>query len=162
MVWGPFHYNGFFARNSNSMETSPCHNSVAGHQITTIFCTCHDSTAVVQCTKFCSDHCVRIGLRVKRNFHRIWIAMGKPLVKRAPVQQGSTLFTFTWHFHWFSLHLQMARVRHLMVPAESHTISVELRSLSRREMTTSRCVSEQIHQRACCCLRTRIKEIISL
>ena len=35
-----------FARNSNSMEISPCCNSVAGHQIATNFCTCHDSTAV--------------------------------------------------------------------------------------------------------------------
>ena len=66
------------------MEISPCHNSVAGHQIATNFCTCHDSTAVVPCTKFCSDHCIRIEVRVKRNFHRIWIAMEKPSVKRAP------------------------------------------------------------------------------
>ena len=65
------------------METSPCHNSVAGHQIATNFCTCHDSTAVVPCTKFCSDHYIRIEVRVKRNFHRIWIAIEKPLVKRA-------------------------------------------------------------------------------
>ena len=27
------------------MEISPCHNSVAGHQIATNFCTCHDSCA---------------------------------------------------------------------------------------------------------------------
>ena len=64
------------------METSPCHNSVAGHQIATSFCTWPDSTAVVPCTKFCSDHWIRIDVRVKRNFHRIWIAMKKPLVKR--------------------------------------------------------------------------------
>ena len=68
------------------METSPCCNSVAGHQIATNFCTCHDSTAVVPCTKFCSYHCIRIEMRVKRNFHRIWIAMKKPLVKRGPVR----------------------------------------------------------------------------
>ena len=60
----------------------PICNSVAGHQIATNFCTCHDSTAVVPCTKFCSDHCIRIEMRVKRNFHRIWIAMEKPLLKR--------------------------------------------------------------------------------
>ena len=66
------------------METSPCCDSVAGHQIATNFCTCHDSTAVVPCTKFCSDHFIRIEMRVKRNFHRIWIAMEKPLVKRGP------------------------------------------------------------------------------
>ena len=73
-----------FARNSNSMETSPCHISVAGHQIATNICTCHDSTAVVPCTKFCSDHWIRIEVRVERNFHRVWIAMEKPLVKRGP------------------------------------------------------------------------------
>ena len=66
------------------MESSPCCNCVAINQIATHFCTCHDSTAVVPCTKFCSDHCVRIKMRVKRNFHQIWIAMGKPLVKRGP------------------------------------------------------------------------------
>ena len=71
---------------SNSMKTSPCCNSVAGHQIATNFCTCHDSTAVVPCTKFCSDHCIRIEMRVKRNFHRIWIAMEKALVKWGPGQ----------------------------------------------------------------------------
>ena len=38
--------------------------------------------AVVPCTKFCSDHCIRIEVRVKQNFHRIWIATEKPLVKR--------------------------------------------------------------------------------
>ena len=78
-----------FARNSNWMENSPQRNSVAGHPIATIFCTCHDSTAVVPCTKFCSDRCVRIVVTVKRNFHRIWITMEKPLVKRGPgITQG--------------------------------------------------------------------------
>ena len=66
------------------MVTSPCCNSVAGHQIAANFYTCHDSTAVVPCTKFCSDHCIGIKMRAKHNFHRIWIAMEKPLVKRAP------------------------------------------------------------------------------
>ena len=66
------------------MEISSCCNSVTGHQIATNFCTCHDSTAVVPCTKFCSDHFIRREMRVKRNFHRIWNAMEKPLVKRGP------------------------------------------------------------------------------
>ena len=73
------------------METSPCCNSVAGHQIATNVCTCHDSTAVVPCTTFCSDHCIRIEMRVKRNFHRIWIVMEKPLVKRGPGYFHSSL-----------------------------------------------------------------------
>ena len=46
------------------------------------FCTCHDSIAVVPRTKFCSDHCIRIVVRVKPNFYRIWIATEKPLVKQ--------------------------------------------------------------------------------
>ena len=74
----------FFARNSNSMENSSCCNSVAAHQIETNFCTCHDSTAVVSCTKFCSNHFIRLEMRVKRNFHRNWNAMEKPLVKWGP------------------------------------------------------------------------------
>ena len=81
--------NVCIVRNSNSLEISPCHNSVAGHQIATNFCTCHDSTVVVPCTTFCSDHCIRIEVRVKRNFHRIWIAMEKPLVKWAPGHSSS-------------------------------------------------------------------------
>ena len=42
------------------------------------------------CTKFCSDHCIRIEMRVKRNFQRIWIAMEKLLVKRGPVSSLRT------------------------------------------------------------------------
>ena len=49
------------------------------------FCTRNNSTAVVSCTKFCSDHFIRIETRVKRNSHRIWIAMEKPSVKCGPV-----------------------------------------------------------------------------
>ena len=64
-VLGPISQT-IFARNSNSMEISPCCNSVDGHQIATNFCTCHDSKAVVPCTQFCSDHCIRIDARAKR------------------------------------------------------------------------------------------------
>ena len=44
------------------------------------------------CTNFCSDHPIRIEVRVKQNFHRIWIAMEKPLVKRGP---GSIMASVT-------------------------------------------------------------------
>ena len=47
-------------------------------------CTCHGSTTVVPCTNFFSDHCLRIEVRVKRIFHRIWIKMERPLVKGGP------------------------------------------------------------------------------
>ena len=57
--------NVFFARNSNSIEASSCCNFVAGHQIATQICACHDSTAVVPCTNACSDHPIRIEVRVK-------------------------------------------------------------------------------------------------
>ena len=50
------------------METSPCCKCVAGHQIAINICTCHDSTAVVSCTKFCSDPCSKIEERVERKF----------------------------------------------------------------------------------------------
>ena len=48
------------------------------------FCTYHDSTALVLCIQFRRNHCIRIEVRVKRNFHRICIAM-KKLVKRAHI-----------------------------------------------------------------------------
>ena len=108
--------NDFFARNSNSMETSPCCNSVLGHQIETNFCTCHDNTTVVPCTctKVYSDHCIRIEVRVKRNFHRIWIVMEKTLVKQGPV----------WHwlpFHGASLRRMTSPVKltHWLLGARS-------------------------------------------
>ena len=100
-----------FARNSNSKETTPCCNSVNGHQIASNFCTCHDITAFVPCTKFCSDHYIRTEVRVKRNFHRIWIAMeqGKsggfescdwPIVRKRPiwVKIGDVLYRVTLKF----------------------------------------------------------------
>ena len=45
-----------FCPHSNLVQISPCCNSVAGHQIITIFRACHNSMAVVPCTKFGSDH----------------------------------------------------------------------------------------------------------
>ena len=44
----------------------------------------HIPRHIVPCTTFCSNHFVRIEVRVKRNFHRIWIATEKTLVKRGP------------------------------------------------------------------------------
>ena len=66
------------------MEISFYCNSVAGDRIATKFCTCQDSTAVVPCAKFCSDHFIRIWMTVKWNLHRIWIVMKKLLMKWAP------------------------------------------------------------------------------
>ena len=49
-------------------------NSFIGNEIVTRFCTCHDSTAVGACAKVCCDCYVRINVRARRNFRRIWIA----------------------------------------------------------------------------------------
>ena len=46
------------------MESLPCCNSVAGHQIAAIFS--NATTAVVPCTKFCCDHCIRFDVWVKQ------------------------------------------------------------------------------------------------
>ena len=78
------------------METSPWCYSAAGHHIATIFCTWHDSRAVVPRTKFCSDHRIRIEMRVKQNSPRIWIAMEKPLVKRGPVSYSVSSCNMNW------------------------------------------------------------------
>ena len=80
---GPFHYR-IFACNSNPMETSPCHNSVAGRQIATICCTCHDSTTVVPCTNFLLRSLYKNRGENETKFPSNLNCDGKPLVKRAP------------------------------------------------------------------------------
>ena len=50
---------------------------IPGEMTVTNFDTCHDYTPVLSCAKFCSDRFVRIWMRAKRNFYRIWIVMGK-------------------------------------------------------------------------------------
>ena len=52
--------------------------------IATKFCTWHDSCAVVACAKNCCDLMASNGVMTRRNFHRIWVAGKKTLVKRAP------------------------------------------------------------------------------
>ena len=66
------------------MEISLSSNSITGGHIATKLGTCHDSTAVVPCAKFCSDHFISFWMRAKWNFHHIWIVMEKLLVKWAP------------------------------------------------------------------------------
>ena len=72
----------FFYHNSYLVENLCNCNSSTGHQITTKFCTCHDSCAVVSCGKFCSDRFVWIWMRAIWNFHGIWCQ--KLLVGHAP------------------------------------------------------------------------------
>ena len=80
---GPFHER-FFHHISNSMENWCKCNSIVRYHITTIFCTCNDSTTVVACVKFHSDHFTTIWMRAKWNFHRILITMEKSFVKWTP------------------------------------------------------------------------------
>ena len=55
-----FHYSrNAFA--SNSMKITALY-SVSGREFTTKFCTCHDSSAVLTCANFCSDHWLKLGL----------------------------------------------------------------------------------------------------
>ena len=62
------------------------------------FCTWHDSCAVVACAKICCDLMASNRVIAKRNFHRIWIAGKKPLLKRAPVHDTvSSNFGFILH-----------------------------------------------------------------
>ena len=105
--------NDFLLANSNSMETSPCCYSIAGPQIVKHLYPCHDSTVVVPCTKFCSDHFVGIeGERVKQNFHRIWIAMEKPLLKRGP----GPIIWFSPYYHSSVFHLHSLDIPHVLYP----------------------------------------------
>ena len=49
-----------FNHNSNSVDILFCCNFIFGHDIAINFCTCHDSTAVVSCAKFCGDFLVSL------------------------------------------------------------------------------------------------------
>ena len=83
------------------MEISPGCSSITGHKIATKFCTCHDSTAVMPNAKFCSNYVVGFGMRVRLNFHHIWILMencwwnGPQWLKC----YGSSQATYRFHAH---------------------------------------------------------------
>ena len=66
--WAQSHQWFSFPQNSNSMENW-LNNTIPSHQITSNFCTQHDSRAVVSCAKFCSDQYVRIWMKVIWFFH---------------------------------------------------------------------------------------------
>ena len=70
---GPFHWQ-FFHHNSNSMEISFSCKSNYWYRNRYIS---HGRTAVVPCAKFCSDHFIKMWMRVWWNFHHIWIVMEK-------------------------------------------------------------------------------------
>ena len=51
---GPFHEQ-FSTQNQNRIEITFCCDLICRTEITTNFCTCHDSNAVMTCAKVCSD-----------------------------------------------------------------------------------------------------------
>ena len=57
--------------------------SASSHGIVTKFWTYHDSTAVVACANFCSEHSITIRETTKRDSNRTWITSEKSFVKRA-------------------------------------------------------------------------------
>ena len=61
------------------------------------FCTWHDSCAVVACAKICCDLMASNRVMARRNFHRIWIAGKKPLLKRAPGVRYHHCVPSSWH-----------------------------------------------------------------
>ena len=73
-IRGPLH-EPFFHFNSILMENWFQCNSVVGHVNAIKFCTCHDSTAVMACAKFDSDHFNTSGMSTVLNFYWIWIVM---------------------------------------------------------------------------------------
>ena len=80
--WGPFH-QWYFHGNSNLMETFTF-NSIVGYHTATKFCSCHDSTAVMQCAKFHSNFFTTTWMGAEWNFRQIWITIDNLFVKWAP------------------------------------------------------------------------------
>ena len=119
----------FFHHNSNSMEISLSTNSVAGHHITTKFCTWHDSIDVVSCAKFCRITSSEFGwkqnevfitfelwkivsemgpndtttvvVKLGRHHENYWAFIGQRMVN---LLQSSTIVSGDWSFisptHW--------------------------------------------------------------
>ena len=84
---------------SHFIEILPYCNSITGHQITTKFCTCHNSRVVMPGAKFCNDYLVIIWMRIKWNSHHIWIVMEKMLVKWATDPYCTP--SFSWWSKWW-------------------------------------------------------------
>ena len=83
-----------FHHNSNSRWISFCSLLSCSEEITTKFCTWHDSTAVVPCAKFCGDMISFNGITLKLKFHQIWIMMEKLLAKWASVLSSHVMLTW--------------------------------------------------------------------
>ena len=99
----PF-YRRLFASNWNTIENRFYSGSVSDDHIAANFCTCHDNTAVVLCTKVCSDLCIRIKVS-EAKFHWIWIEIEKPLVTRGPVSANIGRLLVNWRETEFGQHV---------------------------------------------------------
>ena len=74
------------------MEILPSFNSITSHQITSNFCTCHNSKAVMSWAKIWSKLFVKMNVITKQNFHKICIAMEKKFIDMGP--------RLLLHIHW--------------------------------------------------------------
>ena len=89
----------FLLRNLNPIKNWNKCNYVIGNHNATQFCTCHDSTAVVLCAKFHSDHFNIACMRAEWNFHQIWITTENRLWNEPLGCIGrSLLIVFLYHY----------------------------------------------------------------
>ena len=101
-----------FHRNSNPMANWFQCNFIVGHHITTKFCTCHDSTAVMPYAKFHSDQFPTTWMRAEWHFHRICITMEKWLLNWAPrlFYKANTVGCHCNAFHYYDLTYNAAMI----------------------------------------------------
>ena len=102
----PHTSQGPFARTifhciSISMENSFCCHPTCSKAITSKFCTCHDSWAVVTCAKCCNDIIPHSGVTWKPIFHQIQITMEK--LKWAPWILVECQTLISWRVAWIRL-----------------------------------------------------------
>ena len=94
--------------------------------IATIFCTWHDSSAVVPCANLCSDHYVRNFAHNKvKIFQRIYITLGKSLLRWASAS-CVILSLCQW---WFMLFYELISLMFCMMIINCST-EIRLREIS--------------------------------
>ena len=135
-----------FYHNSYSMGIWFCCNSMFSRYIATKFSTCHDSTAVVTCAKFCSDQMIIFWMRGKLNFHKLW---QKNIVKWAIYHRhvrrqcrlvGFDCLVLPWVRQWVCGWLWARGARYPLVPVGTQ------------------CVRAYIHHRSVAAARTRRRD----
>ena len=88
---GGFH-SWFFTHHLNSITITFHYDPIPAVPITKIFCTCHDSCAVVACAKFCSDTFVTFRMTSKMklisNLNNAWKMDGEMIHGATPATMG--------------------------------------------------------------------------